>query len=111
MWICLNNAFFSIVQSEQPDRLSVRARRKGDLERHFPGHEVLALPGRDYAFRAFIPREVVAHTLSELVQGIAYGNFKGSVSNPDLHDAYADVWSVMAALDARGGAYGRRRLS
>lgn len=107
MWICLNNAFFSIVQSDEPDRLSVRARRKGDLERHFPGHEVLALPGRDYAYRAFIPRELVAQILGDLSRSINYGNFKDSVSNHELHDAYVDVWSVLANLDARGGAYGK----
>lgn len=108
VWICLNDAFFSIVQSREPGRLSVRARRQGDLERYFPGHEVIALPEADYAYRAFVPRQVVADLLSELAATMTYENFKDSVADERLHDAYADVWSVMAALDARGGAYGRR---
>lgn len=108
LWICLNDAFFSIVQSREPGKLSVRARRQGDLERYFPGHEVIALPTADYAFRAFVPRQVVADVLSDLAATMAYENFKDSVADEQLHDAYADIWEVMATLDARGGAYGRR---
>ena len=34
MWICLNNAFLSVVSKDcRPDELLVRARRKGELLR------------------------------------------------------------------------------
>lgn len=38
MWICLNDAFLSIVaHRDKPGVLLVRARRPGDIERTFPG--------------------------------------------------------------------------
>ena len=99
MWICLNDAFFSIVNAPgQPDHLLVRARRQGDLQRVFPGHAVQRTPGRDYLFRATVPRMDVANVLAELAFGIDYGNFKNSVREPRLHGAYARVWSIMADL-------------
>lgn len=99
MWICLNDAFFSIVASDRdPEVLNVRARRRGDIEAHFPGQEVLAWKGRDYPFRAFVPRHVVAEILASQVRAITYPNFKDSVGDPRLHEVYADVWAVMAGL-------------
>lgn len=101
MWICLNDAFFSIVTAPgQPDHLLVRARRQGDLQRVFPGHAVQRTPGRDYLYRATIPRMDVANALAEEVFGLAYPNFKNSVREPRLHDAYARVWGIMADLQA-----------
>jgi hypothetical protein len=107
MWICLNDAFFSIVASERdPDVLKVRARRAGDIEKYFPAHEVVQIPGSDYAFRVFLPRRQATEVIAGALMSVAYTNFKASVDDPELHDAYADVWGVMATLDARGGAYG-----
>ena len=41
MWIMLSDAFFSIVSKNcGPDELMVRARRKGDIEKAFPGAKV-----------------------------------------------------------------------
>lgn len=96
MWIFLNNAFVSIVQDPQrADGLVVRARLDGDLERLFPGKQVISLPFRDYAFRTFVSKAEVAEVLSKQVLGIDYGNFKGSVEDRARHDAYLGVWSVM----------------
>lgn len=99
MWICLNNAFISIVHKDcAPDELLVRARRKGDIERVFPDAKVTRTPGNDYLFRAVLKRSRVAEALAAEVAGIAYGNFKNSVRNNALHGAYGRVWSVMAGL-------------
>jgi hypothetical protein len=99
MWICLNDAFFSIVASDRdPNRLNVRARRNGDLERHFPGHTVHRFAGTDYAFRAFIPRDEVADAIAKQLRKIDYSNFKRSVRDPDLAESYGDVWAVLGAL-------------
>lgn len=100
MWICANNAFLSIVNSDQdPTVLMVRARRHGDLEAVFgPETEVTTLPGRDYQFRAFIKREVVGEVIAKALVDINYGNFKNSVKDNHLHDAYAHVWGTMADL-------------
>jgi hypothetical protein len=67
MWICLNNAFFSVVSPvDQPDHLLlVRARRKGDIEEYFPGHKVEKTVGRDYLYRALVPRHDVAERIAE----------------------------------------------
>lgn len=101
MWICLNNAFLSIVTDpESPDMLLVRARRPGDIELVFPDAEVARRPGRDYLYRASIHRDEVAATIACCVLKITYPNFKDSVRNAELHDAYARVWGVMASTQA-----------
>lgn len=99
MWICLNDAYFSIVNDpKNPDNLLVRARRPGDIERIFPDHQAATLPRRDYQFRASISRKEVASSIAVCLLTIDYGNFKGSVKDHKLHDAYASVWNVMARL-------------
>lgn len=113
MWLCLNNAFLSIVEPGAPtladgDFLLVRARRKGDIEAIFPAAKVERKPERDYLFRAFIPRAEVAAAVADQVKGIAYPNFKNSVKNNRLHDAYARIWSIMAALQVTAPYSGRR---
>lgn len=99
MWLCLSDAFLSIVEPDSgSDFLRVRARRKGDIERIFPGVEVVRTPGRDYLYRAHIDRDVVAAVIANNVRGIDYGNFKNSVKNHRLHDAFASIWSIMSRL-------------
>ena len=106
MWVCLNNSFLSIVEptgtakGASPE-LMVRARRAGDIERVFPGAVVTTIDNRDYMFRATIPRDLVARALYDLVMDIDYGNFKNSVRDRKLHDAYADTWHTMAALQPK----------
>lgn len=99
MWLMVNNSFLSIVHKEcEPDELLVRARRAGDIERVFPGVKVTRSPGTDYLFRSVVKRSEVGIKLAQIADGIEYNNFKASVSNNKLHDAYARVWSVMASL-------------
>ena len=103
MWICLNNAFLSIVQpgSNDPNNkngndLLVRSRVRGHIDAVFPDANVLEVKGRDYQFRAYIARDIVSKTISNKLLEINYPNFKNSVKNHALHDAYACVWGVMA---------------
>lgn len=99
MWICLSDAFLSIVEpAPGSDTLLVRARREGDIERVFADAKVTKTPGRDYLFRASLPRAQVAGVISHHVAGIDYGNFKDSVKNNKLHDAFAGFWSIMSRL-------------
>lgn len=116
MWIMTNQAFLSIVDPDAPygggmgpqgDKLLVRARIEGDIERVFPGAAVKRTPERDYLFRAMIPREQVAAVIAKEVGDIGYSNFKGSVQENDRHDAYASVWGVMFRLQK--ALAGRRR--
>jgi hypothetical protein len=100
MWICLSNAFLSIVNSDRdPTVLMVRARRHGDLEAVFgPSVEVTTLPQRDYQFRAFIRRDIVGTVIAQSLMDINYVNFKESVKDRPLHDAYFEIWRTMADL-------------
>lgn len=100
MWVLLNDAFLSIVDKGDPsgETLLVRARRAGDIEKVFPGAEVVANAGTDYAFRAWIDRSLVAERIAERIRGIAYGNFKSSVKEAVRHDVYMDVWGDLLRL-------------
>lgn len=105
MWLCLNHAFLSIVHKDcAPDELLVRARRDGDIERVFPAAEVRIIPGHDYRCRAIVKRSAVAAVLSQIAAEIDYPNFKDSVRERKLHDAYMNVWSDMGQLQP-GGPY------
>ncbi len=102
MWIFLNNAFLSIVADKnRGDKLLVRARVKGDIDRVFPTAEVIEGAGTDYLYRAWIDREAVAKVLYQQAQQIDYGNFKSSVQEDDRHDAYMAVWYAMNRYQQR----------
>lgn len=118
MWICLNDAFLSIVDKDcNRDCLLVRARRKGDIERVF-GKVAVPLvaftPKADYAYRAVLHRDIVKAALSREVDRIIYPNFKNTVQDEDLHAAYLGIWAVMHSLQTSlltrlRGAKQRRR--
>lgn len=99
MWLCLSDSFLSIVHKEcGPDELLVRARRAGDIERVFPDAKVKKSPGTDYLFRAVVKRAEVGAALAQLADTIDYGNFKNSVPNRRLHDAYSAFWGIHSRL-------------
>jgi hypothetical protein len=101
MWLCLNNAFLSIVdKAKTPGCLVVRARVPGHIEAVFPDASITEATGTDYLFRAEIKREDVAQAVAAQVMGIDYSNFKGSTKDRRLHDAYMDVWGAMARLQS-----------
>jgi hypothetical protein len=96
MWIHLNDAFLSVVAHRtDPGVLLVRARVAGDIERVFPGADVVETPTADYRFRAVLPHAVVGAALVSRLSSIKYDNFKNSVAEDDRHDAYADCWLAM----------------
>lgn len=108
MWLCLNNAFLSIVdKSTKSGCLLVRSRRRNDIRKVFPTAKVSESFGTDYRFRADIPREVVAEAVANQIRGIEYNNFKNSVDDDRLHAAYNRVWGVMGQLQP-GGPYASR---
>lgn len=104
MWVVLNNAFFSIVaHRERPNELLVRARAEGDIERHFPAHEVTVDSAADYRFRTIANREVVAKVLSEVVMSINYDNFKNSIPAEESRrkGPYVEVWGALYKLQQK----------
>lgn len=110
MWIMLNNAFLSIVSKDcGPGELLVRARREGDIERVFPDAAVTRYTKSDYLFRAVISRRDVDAALTSSLDDIDYPNFKGSVVEHDLHDAYLKVWHAMAELQPTEPYTGKKR--
>lgn len=105
MWLCQNKSFLSVVapspndpKAAAGDVLLVRARVKGHINNVFPAAEEIEVLGRDYQFRAYIPRAEVATAIAAAVTAIDYPNFKNSVQDHELHKAYADVWGVMAKM-------------
>lgn len=99
MWFAFRDAWLSIVAHEhEPNLLLVRARRRGDIENVFPYARVIETPGRDYLFRAEIPRDEVSRVIAEVVYTMRVTNFKSSVRDKELHSAYVDVWRRMAKL-------------
>jgi hypothetical protein len=96
----LNDAFLSIVQQKgMTDNLLVRARRPGDIEKVFGRRtKVSRITDADYLFRATITREDVKRAMENEVNRISYSNFKNSVEDKELHDAYMSVWTTMSKL-------------
>lgn len=102
MWICLNNAFLSIVAHRtRPEFLLIRARLKGDIERVFPGAAVSESAHNDYRFRTEVKRTDAARVFGAIVGGLRYDNFKHSVVEQDRHDAYVKAWEAMANLQRK----------
>lgn len=102
MWICLYDAFLSIVHKDcKPDELLVRARRPGDIEKIFPNATVTEYDRSDYQFRAVVSRADVIGALATEVTDIEYPNFKDQVSDRPLHDAYLNVWTTMSRLQPK----------
>lgn len=98
MWIMMNDAFLSIVSKDcGADSLLVRARRPGDIEKVFGRRvKVTRVEVADYLYRAVVPKDDVVRALQNEVLRISYDNFKNSVVDDDLHDAYMRVWTAMA---------------
>lgn len=104
MWVMLNDAMFSIIEYDQdPTTLVVRARREGDIEKVFRAYrdKVEVTPARDYRYRIYADRTYVSEIMSSEVHRIDYGNFKDSVEDHDLHDAYVKVWCAMHDLQMK----------
>jgi hypothetical protein len=101
MWLFCEKGFVSIVvDRDDPDRLLVRARVKGDIERLWPMARVVKGKGTDYAYRASLPRRLVGHRLAEEAKEIGYDNFKAAAAVQDHRrsKAYFLVWDIMADL-------------
>lgn len=109
MWLMLNDAFLSFVSKDcKPDELLVRARRPGDIEKIFDTAKVTEYDKSDYQFRAVVKRTAVEEALVGEVKRIVYNNFKNSVRDNALHDAYNQVWGTMSKLQPKAPYSGLR---
>lgn len=99
MWVFMSDSFLSIVaHREHADFLLVRARAEGDIEKVFPQAKVHYTPTHDYAYRAILPRPVVAKALALYAEGIDYTNFKNSVHDRDRHGFYFAAYNALLGL-------------
>ena len=99
MWLFTNSGFVSIVADrDTKSNLLVRGRLEGDIQSMFPRAKVIKTPHADYLFRASIPRQLVAKTIAKRINDVQYDNFKDSVSDPDLHESYLEVWATMRRM-------------
>jgi hypothetical protein len=99
MWIFSKDAFLSVVQvKDNLDRLLVRSRVKGDIEKVFSSVKVVESAGTDYRFRAVVEREAVANVMKSMVNDIDYTNFKDQIKDHQRHWAYMDVWVDMVRM-------------
>lgn len=96
MWICLPNAFMSIVQDKNDsNRLVARARASSHLYSVFGSKaNVIETTDSDYRYRVFLTREEMAMVLSDLLLDVDYDNFKAKTGtvDPDLAEMYGKWW-------------------
>lgn len=92
MWFCFNDAFVSAVQSDKPDVLMIRARRRSHLRSLFPGKPILTTENTDYKYRVFCTKVEWAEIVKERILDIDYTNFKNSVEDDALHHLYEKFW-------------------
>jgi len=112
MWLMTDFGFFSIVQKEGEQNLTVRARVRQDLlnlkDRYLPGLGAIEeTEYADYRYRVRVPREVFAEALRDIALDIDYPNFKNSVARKQgkaRARAYEDVWQRLYGLQAGEGA-------
>jgi len=103
MWLFSKNNFLSIVEDkDDPNRLLVRGRLRGDIEAMFPLAEVIEGVGSDYLFRAFVDRTAVVKAVADTVTNIDYTNFK-SANNKSRQAHLMGSWQVMR--DVQGDRY------
>src|SRR6266511_3910460 len=101
MWLMTNFGAFSVVRAqEDPEWMVVRARRRRDLmrlrRRYLPElGRIYSTPHRDYQFRAFCTPSHCAEAMSKVALDIDYDNFKDSVKDHKLHEAYSDIWYTL----------------
>lgn len=109
MWMLTPFRFFSVVQKsgdEAQGTLTVRARVRKDLDdlrkRYLPSlGEVFESKTNDYRYRAQAPREAVSAAMADIVNELAYSNFKSQVGKEQgaaRANLYHDVWDVLYRL-------------
>lgn len=113
MWIFTNIGFFSVVQDRKNrNKLCVRARRRGDLERLGKmlrcSLNIETGVGTDYEFRATVDRKKFQRYVEQSVRDITYvTGVKDQIDcgETDRHSALYRVWDAMMTLQLGASAY------
>ena len=105
MWLITTQGFYSVVaHRDDPDRLLVRSRVRGDLEAlrmQIPGSEPVETPEADYRWRVEVTRDEWRVALVALSEDIDYDNFKNAVGERcgwERERVYHDVWADLLSL-------------
>ena len=100
MWICLNNAFLSVVEDrETSNELLIRARRQVDINvvaglLENGEYRIEHTPKNDYQFRIRADKSEFKLLMNIMIDNIDYGNFKNSVDDDALKTMYGRVWGL-----------------
>jgi hypothetical protein len=96
MWLGHSNGWLSIVaHRERPNDLLVRARRDKHISSFWPDVEIKFNADADYPYRSVISRDDVADVVMKYINGIDYDNFKQTVDEKNLADAFTSMWCTM----------------
>lgn len=121
MWICTTTGFMSATLRPAKDiepgderTIQVRARRAEHLEHlrqlmaanEAALSETIRLDGRDYQYRAYCTQFDLGVGMAALAMEIDYTNFKNTVVDVKLHNAYMRIWNAMLAAFPEGSLYG-----
>jgi len=101
MWIFTKQGFVSIKQhKDDPEKLLIRARVNGDLEKIFPGCKVSKNTGTDYKFRTTISRRAAAAKIAAAVFSITYTEgFKTSIDDHERRAPfYLSIWELLVDM-------------
>jgi hypothetical protein len=107
MWLFTTDGFFSAVSGHDDEGTIVRSRVREDAVRLVNAvgvGKVIETRECDYRFRVRLPRAAWASYVAGAVAAIDYPNFKAAVAatqGTERAHTYADVWSVMYALQVR----------
>ena len=98
MWIFTSDCFLSIVADKdnlKGDRLLVRSRVKGAINKLFPDVQEVYMTGSDYAYRAWVKRNEVSRVVQNYINALSYDNFKNSIKDKEYCRASMGVWQEM----------------
>lgn len=111
MWVFCKAGFFSaVVDRANPERVLVRSRFDGDIERLLASMQngaastrISHTPQADYPFRCFVRRSDWESAVLAEAEDMDYDNFKAAVHDGSRRDsAYMAVWAAMRRAQAAG---------
>ena len=111
MWVFTKDGFLSAVQHDDRARMRIRARRRDDLERAFPGTSIIDMAeggGQfDYRWHLDVARGEWVDYLVESAMEIDYTSHAKEAmtdggKDRQMYSALLEVWSTMHRLQTGG---------
>lgn len=111
MWIMTKHGFFQVHVAKKPDEFILTARLRADLKNQFGpaiksyGEKIYRVACRDFAYRTYLPRKVVADILVAELMAVNYDGLKDQLNGMELKELGQDIW--YAGLKSQGNEEGR----